>query len=42
MVLSDGDIFVYEPHETAKVEFLEDTVLVVVRNGSFPNDKYLT
>lgn len=38
--LSKGDIFSFEPYEVAEAEFLEDTELIVVRNGSAPNDKY--
>lgn len=40
-ILSYGDLFIYEPYEVSEVEFLEDTSLVVIRNGSIPEDKVL-
>lgn len=38
--LTKGDIFVYLPDEISNCEFLEDTTLVIVRDGSDPKDKY--
>lgn len=35
-----NDIFVYLPRDVADVEFLTDTVLVVVRDSSNPFDKH--
>ncbi len=37
--LGEGDIFIYEVGDCSNVEVLEDTTLVVARNGSFPGDK---
>src|SRR6185369_2170962 len=37
--LREGDFFVFQPEEIGDVEFVEDTVLVVVRDGSNPGDK---
>lgn len=39
-VLNKGGIFVYEEGEYSDVEFLENTTLLVIRNGSFPKDKH--
>ena len=39
--LIKGDIFIVEPYDIPYVEFLEDTVLVVARDGSFPGDKVI-
>lgn len=40
-ILSKDDIFVFVEGQISDVNFLEDTVLLVIRNGSFPNDKYI-
>ena len=40
-ILHKNDIFVFEPYTVSEAEFLEDTELIVVRNGSFPKDKFL-
>ena len=39
--LSTGDIFVLEPNEISESAFLEDTTILVVRNFSDPQDKYI-
>ncbi len=39
--LGAGDFFIFGPEEIGDVEFLEDTTLVVIRDGSNPGDKYL-
>lgn len=39
--MSDGDIWVTEPGEYFRIEFLEDTDLIVVKTPSLPLDKYL-
>jgi hypothetical protein len=39
-VLMNGGIFIYQPSEISQVEFLEDTTLLVIRDGSFKGDKY--
>lgn len=39
--LQQGQIFVYDPHEIADGEAIEDTDLVVVKCPSIPGDKYL-
>lgn len=41
-ILSDGDMFVYEPYEMADVEVLEDVDVIVVKWPSVPSDKYST
>jgi hypothetical protein len=35
-----NDIFVINPYEVSETQFLEDTMLVVVKTPSAPNDKY--
>ena len=39
-VLTENDIFVFEPGEISNVTFLEDTNIVVVKTPSVENDKY--
>lgn len=39
--LKEGDIFEYLPGDVSYVEFLEDTVLLVVKNPSLPTDKVI-
>lgn len=39
--LGPGSVFVFEPCEISSCEFLEDTILVVARNSSNPQDKIL-
>jgi len=36
-----GDIFVIEPNDTAKPEFISDCELIVVKTPSVKNDKYI-
>lgn len=38
--LSAGDIFCFDPYVVSESKFLEDTKLIVVRDSSFPDDKY--
>lgn len=40
-VLVDGDIFIYEPHDKSFVEYTKDTILLVIKNPSVKNDKYI-
>jgi len=40
IILSSGDIFIYNPLEKSNVEFLEDCILLVIKNPSSKNDKY--
>lgn len=40
VILSDGDVFIFEKNEFSTVEYLEDTSLVVVKLPSISNDKY--
>lgn len=35
-----NDIFIINPYEVSETQFLEDTMLVVVKTPSIPNDKY--
>tara|TARA_A100001515_G_scaffold8245_2_gene6908 strand:- start:4743 stop:5069 length:327 start_codon:yes stop_codon:yes gene_type:complete len=39
-ILREDDIFVYEPFDESHVYFLEDTVLLVIKNPSTKNDKH--
>tara|TARA_E500000331_G_C17237791_1_gene705607 strand:+ start:1601 stop:1933 length:333 start_codon:yes stop_codon:yes gene_type:complete len=39
-VLHKDEMFIYYPNELSKVIFLEDTKLLVIRDGSDPKDKY--
>jgi len=39
--LFSGDIFIIEPNEVSKPEFLTDCKLVVIKTPSIPSDKYL-
>ena len=39
--LAAGDIFVFQPDEVSRAEFLADTDLIVVKTPSVPDDKYL-
>jgi hypothetical protein len=38
---TDGDIFVLEPYMVSESKFYKDTELVVIRNSSNTNDKYI-
>jgi mannose-6-phosphate isomerase-like protein (cupin superfamily) len=40
-LLKKGDIFVVEPFESIYPTFLEDCELIVVKNKSVKNDKYI-
>lgn len=39
-VMSEGDIFVFEPGEIADPEFLEDCQVLCIKVPSIPKDKY--
>lgn len=39
-VLSDGDIFIYNPKDKSELEFLEDTTILVIKSPATKNDKY--
>lgn len=39
--LGEGDIAILDPHEATSFEALEDSVTVVVKTPSVPDDKYL-
>tara|TARA_R110000851_G_scaffold105515_5_gene223933 strand:+ start:51 stop:377 length:327 start_codon:yes stop_codon:yes gene_type:complete len=39
-ILIEDDIFIYEPLDKSHVEFLEDTILLVIKNPSTKNDKH--
>lgn len=41
VVLDAGAIFEFDPFEVSNVEFLEDTVLVVIKTPAHANDKVL-
>ena len=38
--IKTGDVFVIEPNEVSKSEFLEDCHIIVVKTPSIPGDKY--
>jgi len=38
--LDIGDIFIYEPTDKSYVEFLKDTILLVIKNPATKDDKY--
>jgi quercetin dioxygenase-like cupin family protein len=38
--MSEGDVFIFEPGETADPEFLEDCLVLCVKTPSVPGDKY--
>jgi quercetin dioxygenase-like cupin family protein len=38
--ISTGDVFVFEPNEISKSEFIEDCYVIVVKTPSIPGDKY--
>jgi len=40
-LLTTGDIFIIHPNEIADPEYLTDCELIVTRDGSFKNDKYI-
>ncbi|MBU89057.1 MAG: hypothetical protein CMA57_01480 [Euryarchaeota archaeon] len=40
MLMSAGDMWIYEPNEVSDVEFLADSELIIVRWPSIPSDKY--
>jgi quercetin dioxygenase-like cupin family protein len=40
-ILNKGDIFIIYPNEMVKPVYITDCELIITRNGSFPNDKYL-
>lgn len=35
-----GNFFIYKPNEVARCEALSDCMILVIRDGSDPNDKY--
>lgn len=39
-ILNNGDIFIYDKLQKSNVEYLEDTILLVIKNPSTKNDKY--
>ena len=39
--VSDGDVFIFQPFEISESEFLEDTIILVVRCPSCPSDKVI-
>ena len=39
-LMSQGDMWIYEPNEVSEVEFLADSELIIVRWPSIPSDKY--
>ncbi len=41
LFLETGHVFVVSPYEIITVEFLEDTDLIIARDGSYPKDKII-
>lgn len=40
-LLEQGDIFIIYPNEIVEPKYLTDCELIISRNGSFKNDKYI-
>jgi len=40
-LLKKGDVFIIHPNEVVDPEYLTDCELIITRDGSFPNDKYI-
>ena len=40
-VLVKGDIFTFPPYTVSEAKFLEDTELIVIRDSSHPQDKFM-
>jgi len=40
ILLNKGDIFIYEPKDKSDLFFVEDTILLVIKNPSTKNDKH--
>lgn len=40
--VSEGDCFICLPYEISKCRAVEDTTILVIRDGSFVGDKYLS
>ena len=40
-LLEQGDVFIVHPNEVVEPEYLTDCELIITRNGSFKNDKYV-
>jgi quercetin dioxygenase-like cupin family protein len=39
-IKTSGDIFIFEPNDRSYLEYLEDTILLVIKNPSTNGDKY--
>lgn len=39
--LKSGDIFIIEPGEITRIEFLEDTTILCIKTPSIPGDKHI-
>jgi quercetin dioxygenase-like cupin family protein len=39
-IFTKGDIFIYEPLDKSNVIFIEDTILLVIKNPSTKKDKF--
>ena len=39
--LEKGDVFIIEPDEISDPEYLTDCELIITRDGSYSNDKYI-
>lgn len=40
-ILKEGDVFIINPYEVVDPEYLTDCELIVTRDGSFKDDKYI-
>lgn len=40
-LLEEGDVFIIHPNEVVDPEYLTDCELIITRDGSFKNDKYV-
>ena len=40
-LIEEGDVFIIHPNEVVEPEYLTDCELIITRDGSFKNDKYI-
>ena len=40
VIYNEGEIIIFEPKDRSNLEFLEDTIILVIRDASDPKDKF--
>ena len=40
VIHNEGEIIIFEPKDRSNLEFLEDTIILVIRDASDPKDKF--